>query len=129
MIKVLFLCVENSCRSQMAEAICNNFFSDKLKAYSAGSHPVEKINIKAQESLLRIDINHLGSPKIIDTFKNHDLDFIVTMGCGDVCPFIPKIKKIDWQIPDPKLFENEEFDQIRNLIKSKIISEFIENDK
>ena len=51
------------------------------------------------------------------------------MGCGDVCPFIPKIKKIDWQIPDPKLLENEEFDQIRDLIKSKIISEFIENDK
>ena len=113
----------------MAEAICNNFFLDKLKPYSAGSNPAKKINIKAQKSLLRIGINHLGSPNSIDTFKNHDLDFIVTMGCGDVCPFIPKIKKIDWQIPDPKLLENEEFDQIRDLIKSKIISEFIENDK
>ena len=51
------------------------------------------------------------------------------MGCGDVCPFIPNIKKIDWQIADPKLLENEEFDQIRDLIKSKIISEFIENDE
>ena len=56
MIKVLFLCVENSCRSQMAEAICNNFFSDKLKPYSAGSNPAEKINIEAQKSLLRIGI-------------------------------------------------------------------------
>ncbi len=113
----------------MAEAICNNFVPDKLKAYSAGSNPVEKINIKAQQSLLGIGISHIGSPKSIDTFKNHDLDFIVTMDCGDDCPFKPKVKKLDWKIPDPKLLGNEEFDQIRDLIKSKIISEFIENDK
>ena len=47
------------------------------------------------------------------------------MGCGDVCPFVPKIKKIEWQIPDPKFFESTKFDQVRDLIKSKIISELL----
>ena len=62
---------------------------------------------------------------VIDNFKNHELDIIVTMGCGDVCPFVPKIKKIEWQIPDPKFFESKKFDQVRDLIKSKIISELL----
>tara|TARA_B100001248_G_scaffold112391_1_gene84045 strand:- start:2423 stop:2800 length:378 start_codon:yes stop_codon:yes gene_type:complete len=125
MINVLFLCVENSCRSQIAEAICNNLFSTKIKAFSAGSNPADKINSKAQNSLLRIGIHHQGCPKSIDSFKNHELDIIVTMGCGDICPFVPKIKKIEWQIPDPKFFESKKFDQVRDLIKSKIISELL----
>ena len=76
MINVLFLCVENSCRSQIAEAICNNLFSTKIKGFSAGSNPADKINSKAQNSLLRIGIHHQGYPKSIDSFKNHELDII-----------------------------------------------------
>ena len=63
MISVLFLCVENACRSQIAEAICQNLYPHKILAYSAGSNPAKKINPKAIQSLERINITHSGEPK------------------------------------------------------------------
>ena len=125
MISVLFLCVENACRSQIAEAICKNLYSHKILAYSAGSNPAKKINPKAIQSLSRINIAHSGEPKKIDFFKNYTFDYVITMGCGDVCPYVPNIKNIDWNIPDPKFLEEEQFDEIRDMIKSKIISELL----
>ena len=68
--KVLFVCIENSCRSQLAESISNHFYSNQLKAYSAGSRPVRKVNPKAISSLKRINITHSGHPKNVKEVDN-----------------------------------------------------------
>ena len=91
--RVLFVCVENSCRSQLAEAISNHLFSNHLKAFSAGSKPSGKVNPKAIASLKRIGIEHKGKSKSIDEVKGSDFDFVVGMGCGDECPNIPGSKE------------------------------------
>ena len=123
--KVLFVCVENSCRSQLAEAISNHLFSNHLKAFSLGSKPSGKVNPKAIASLKRIEIEHKGKSKSVDEVKGSDFDFVVGMGCGDECPNIPGSKRIEWDIPDPKEFDSEKFDKIRNLIKEKIVSDLV----
>ena len=123
--KVLFVCVENSCRSQLAEAISNHLFSNHLKAFSAGSRPSGRVNPKAITSLKGIGIEHKGKSKSVDEIKGSDFDFVVGMGCGDECPNIPGSKRIEWNIPDPKEFDSEKFDEIRDLIKEKIVSDLL----
>ena len=123
--RVLFVCVENSCRSQLAEAISNHLFSNHLKAFSAGSKPSGKVNPKAIVSLKAIGIAHKGKSKSIKEVKGSDFDFVVGMGCGDECPVIPGSKRIEWNIPDPKEFDSEKFDEIRDLIKEKIVSDLL----
>ena len=123
--RVLFVCVENSCRSQLAEAISNHLFSNHLKAFSAGSRPSGKVNPKAIASLKAIGIRHKGKSESIDEVKGLDFDFIVGMGCGDECPIIPGSKRIDWNIPDPKAFDSEKFDEIRDSIKERIVSDLL----
>ena len=123
--RVLFVCVENSCRSQLAEAISNHLFSNHLKAFSAGSKPSGKVNPKAIASLKAIGIEHKGKSKSVNEVKGSDFDFLVGMGCGDECPNIPGSKRIEWNIPDPKEFDSEKFDEIRDLIKEKIVSDLL----
>ena len=86
---VLFVCVENACRSQLAEAISNHFFPDRLKAFSAGSSPGKEVNPKAIRSLSSIGIVHKGKTKSINQVEEKKYDYIVGMGCGDACPIIP----------------------------------------
>ena len=123
--RVLFVCVENSCRSQLAEAISIHLFSNHLKAFSAGSRPSGRVNPKAITSLKGIGIEHKGKSKSVDEIKGSDFDFVVGMGCGDECPNIPGSKRIEWNIPDPKEFDSEKFDEIRDLIKEKIVSDLL----
>ena len=126
MKKVLFVCVENACRSQLAEAISNSFYGYALEASSAGSRPAEKVNPKAISSLLRMGLNiETNQPKNVKTFENNHFDYVVTMGCGDQCPHIPGAKMFDWQIPDPKHMSDDDFDAVRDLIDLKIQSELI----
>lgn len=123
--KVLFVCVENSCRSQLAEAISNHLFSNHLKAFSAGSRPSGKVNPKALASLERIGIEHKGKSKSVDEIKGSGFDFVVGMGCGDECPNIPGSKRIEWNIPDPKEYGAKGFNKIRDQIKEKIVSDLL----
>ena len=125
--KILFVCVENACRSQLAEAISNNLFSDQLIAYSAGSNPSTEVNPKAIESLKDIGIIHTGQNKSINDFLDSKFDYVIGMGCGDKCPLIPGSTILEWDIPDPKEYEQNNFNKIRDLIKSKIISEVIQS--
>lgn len=125
--KVLFVCIENSCRSQLAEAISNNLFSNKIIAYSAGSNPSTEVNPKAIESLKDNGIIHRGQNKSINDFLDTKFDYVVGMGCGDKCPVIPGSIILEWNIPDPKRYEQNNFNKIRNLIKSKIISDLIQS--
>ena len=123
--KVLFVCVENSCRSQLAEAISNHLFSNHLKAFSAGSKPSGKINPKAIASLKAIGIEHKGKSKSVNEVKDSDFDFVVGMGCGDKCPVIPGSKRIEWNFPDPKKYGAKKFNEVRDQIKEKIISDLL----
>lgn len=116
MLKVLFVCVENACRSQLAEQISNRIYGDKIFAQSAGSQPAKTVNPKAIDSLKRIGIvvDEI-QPKNVTNFSNERFDYVVTMGCGDECPFFPNTKTLDWKIPDPKHMNDDDFDNIRDL--------------
>ena len=122
---VLFVCVENSCRSQLAEAISNHLFSSHLKAFSAGSRPSGEVNPKTIASLKIIGIEHKGKSKSVDEIKGLGFDFVVGMGCGDECPNIPGSKRIEWNIPDPKEYGAKGFNKIRDQIKEKIVSDLL----
>ena len=120
---VLFVCVENACRSQLAEAISYHFFSDRLKVFSAGSRPGKEVNPKAIRSLSSIGIAHKGKTKSINQVEEKKYDYIVGMGCGDACPIIPGAQTLEWSIPDPKFFELKKFNKVRDMIKEKIEAE------
>ena len=117
---VLFVCVENACRSQLAEAISNHFFPDQLKAFSAGSNPAKEVNLRAIRSLNSMGIVYKGKTKSISQVEEKKYDYIVGMGCGDACPIIPGVQILEWNIPDPKLFELKKFNKVRDMIKEKI---------
>ena len=117
--KILFVCIENSNRSQMAEAFAKTLGAE---AYSAGSAPSWKINPKAIAAMEEIgyDLSAHHS-KSLDEIKEYaPFDAVVTMGCGDACPWMPAKKFIDWEIPDPKEMDKNKFNSIRDLIQSKV---------
>ena len=122
---VLFVCVENACRSQLAEAMSNHFFPDQLKAFSAGSSPGKEVNPKAIRSLNNMGIAHKGKTKSISQVEEKKYDYIVMMGCGDACPIIPGEQMLEWSIPDPKLFKLKKFNKVRDMIKEKIETELL----
>ena len=126
MLNVLFVCVENACRSQLAEKISNSIYGDKIFAQSAGSQPAKTVNPKAIDSLERngIVVDEI-QPKSVTNFSNERFDYVVTMGCGDECPFFPSAKILDWKIPDPKHMNDDDFDNIRDLIELKINTELL----
>jgi protein-tyrosine-phosphatase len=121
MKKVLFVCVENSCRSQMAEAFARLAGRADLEIYSAGSNPSGVVNPKAIESMKEIgyDLSRHGS-KSLSQIPELEYDVVVTMGCGDKCPFVRAKKREDWEIPDPKHLSSEEFKTVRDEIKRKV---------
>jgi len=119
--RVLFVCVENSNRSQMAEAFARIHGGDKIEAYSAGSRPSGKINPKAIAAMKEIgyDLSTHRS-KSLSEIPDIEFDFVATMGCGDECPFVRATRREDWDIPDPKDLSPEEFRGVRDLIKTKV---------
>jgi arsenate reductase (thioredoxin) len=119
--KLLFVCIENSNRSQMSQAFARILGGDKVEAYSAGSKPSGIVNPKAIASMAELgyDLSKHDS-KSLDDIPDIEYDAVVTMGCGDACPFVRAKQRVDWQIPDPKHMPPEEFRQVRDLIKSKI---------
>lgn len=120
--KVLFVCIENSNRSQMSQAFAKMLGGEMLETFSAGSRPSGKINPKAIDAMMELgyDLNKHDS-KSLDEVKQHaPFDAVVTMGCGDACPWMPAQKFIDWEIPDPKHMEPEDFNKVRDLIRTKV---------
>jgi protein-tyrosine-phosphatase len=120
--KLLFVCVENSNRSQMSEAFARIHGGDEVEAYSAGSKPSGKINPKAIASMkeLGYDLTSHHSKSLEEVKSFAPFGAVVTMGCGDACPWMPAKKFIDWQIPDPKEMKEEDFRNVRNLIEQKV---------
>ncbi len=119
--KLLFVCIENSNRSQMAEAFARIHGGAAVESYSSGSRPSGIVNPKAIASMAEIgyDLSKHGS-KSLQEIPDVEYDAVVTMGCGDACPFVKAKHRDDWQIPDPKHLPPDEFRKIRDLIESKI---------
>lgn len=119
--RILFVCVENSNRSQMAEAFARMLGGEKVDAYSAGSRPSGRINPKAIHAMKEIgyDLTSHAS-KGLDAFDDQPVDVAVTMGCGDECPRVRASRREEWQIPDPREMSPDQFREVRDLIASKV---------
>ncbi len=122
MKRILFVCIENSNRSQMAEAFAKILGGDAVKAYSAGSMPSGTVNPKAIAYMkeLGYDLSSHQSKSLNEVKQFAPFDVVVTMGCGDACPWMPAKKFIDWEIPDPKELDGDDFRRIRDRIKIKV---------
>lgn len=120
--KLLFVCIENSNRSQMSQAFATMYGKDSVEAFSAGSRPSGKINPKAIEAMaeLGFDLNQQHSKSLEEVKEFAPFDVVVTMGCGDACPWMPAKKFVDWEIPDPKNMDKEQFREVRDLIGRKV---------
>lgn len=118
--RVLFLCVHNSCRSQMAEGLARAFGAGVLEPFSAGSNPCGYVDPGAIASMREagIDISTHRSKGLSDV--PHDMDYVVTMGCGDVCPFAPARERIAWVLPDPRGKSAEDYRVIRDAIERRV---------
>lgn len=121
MKKILFVCVENSNRSQMAQAFAKIHGDGKVEAFSAGSRPSGRVNPKAIEAMkeLGYDLTTHAS-KGLDEFNGQEIDVAVTMGCGDECPLVKAKAREEWQIPDPREMSPDQFRQVRDLISDKV---------
>lgn len=119
--KVLFVCVENSNRSQMAEAFAKIHGKGIIDAYSSGSRPSGVVNPKAIAAMkeLGYDLTKHDS-KSLDEIPQIKYDYAITMGCGDECPFIIADHRDDWKLDDPKLMESIEFNKVRNEIERRV---------
>jgi len=120
--KLLFVCVENSNRSQMSQAFAIIHGGENIEAFSAGSKPSGIVNPKAIAAMkeLGYDLSAHDSKSLQEVEAYAPFDAVVTMGCGDACPWMAAKQFIDWQIPDPKHMEPEEFNTIRDLISGKV---------
>ncbi|MDF2884727.1 MAG: arsenate reductase [Clostridiaceae bacterium] len=119
--KVAFICVHNSCRSQMAEALGKVFASDVFESYSAGTELRDKINqdaVRTIKNLYNVDMNESQKSKLIDDLP--EVDIAVKMGCNVVCPILPARYTEDWGLEDPTGKSHEEFIRTAKLIEEKI---------
>ena len=122
MKKILFVCVENSNRSQMSQAFATMFGGEHVTAFSAGSKPSGIVNPKAIHAMqqLNYDLTTHYSKSLEDVKPFAPFSVVVTMGCGDACPWMPAKRFVDWQIPDPKEMNETEFNKVRDLIGEKV---------
>lgn len=120
--KILFVCIENSNRSQMSQAFAKILGGERVEAYSAGSKPSGIVNPKAIAAMqeLGYDLSKHDSKSLEEVKAAAPFDAVVTMGCGDACPWMPAKQFIDWQIPDPKHMEPAQFNEVRDFIKEKV---------
>lgn len=121
--RYLFVCIENSNRSQMAQAFAKIHGGEAIEAFSAGSRPSGKINPKAIEAMILrgYDLTTHDSKSLDNIPLDKPYDYVVTMGCGDECPHVPAKNRLDWQIPDPRNMEMPEFLGVRDFIEGKIV--------
>ena len=120
--KILFVCIENSNRSQMSQAFAKILGGAGVEAYSAGSKPSGIVNPKAIAAMLELgyDLSIHDSKSLEEVKEAAPFDAVVTMGCGDACPWMPAKQFIDWQVPDPKHMEPAQFNEVRDFIKEKV---------
>ena len=118
--RVLFVCVENANRSQMAEAFARIHGGDRIEALSAGSRPSGRINPKAIGSMAELgyDLTTHASKSLEDI--TGAFDAVITMGCGDTCPWVPATRREDWDLPDPKDLDDAGYRAVRDDISRRV---------
>jgi len=122
---VLFVCVHNAGRSQMAAAFLTHLAGDRIEVRSAGSAPADSINPAVVEALKEVGIDISNEqPKVLTTSAVEQSDVVITMGCGDACPFFPGKRYLDWVLPDPAGQGVADIRPIRDQIK-KLVEELI----
>lgn len=122
---VLFVCVHNAGRSQMAAAFLTHLAGDRVEVRSAGSAPADSINPAVVEALKEVGIDISNEqPKVLTTSAVEQSDVVITMGCGDACPFFPGKRYLDWVLPDPAGQGVADVRPIRDQIK-KLVEELI----
>jgi protein-tyrosine-phosphatase len=119
MKRVLFVCVENSNRSQMAEAFAR--MRGGVEAWSAGSRPSGRVNPQAVAAMRELGYDLAAHrSKSLAEVPPGEFDAVVTMGCGDACPFVPAKRRDDWQVPDPKGMDEDSFRRVRDGIRARV---------
>jgi len=129
---VLFVCVHNAGRSQMAAAFLTHLSAGRVEVRSAGSAPANSINQSVVEALKEVGIDISNEqPKVLATTAVEQSDVVITMGCGDACPFFPGKRYLDWVLPDPAGQSVADVrpirDQIRKLVEDLIPTLFKSN--
>jgi arsenate reductase len=120
-LKILFVCVENARRSQMAEGFANALGRGKLEVYSAGSRPSSQIDPLVIEVMKEKGIDLTAKrPKSLYELPPVEMDYLITMGCEETCPAVPARKIMEWQIPDPKGKPIDEIRGIRDMLEAKV---------
>ncbi|CAB4344795.1 MAG: phosphotyrosine protein phosphatase [Actinobacteria bacterium] len=118
---VLFVCVHNAGRSQMAAGYLQHLAGDRVQVLSAGTEPKDEINPSAIAAMAEEDIDIANnSPKVLTTEAVQEADYVITMGCGDKCPFFPGKTYLDWPLNDPAGKGVEDVRPIRDEIRSKV---------
>lgn len=128
--KVAFICVHNSCRSQMAEALGKKYGADVFESYSAGTETKPQINqdaVRIIKNLYNIDMNETQKSKLLNDIP--EVDIVIKMGCNVVCPYLPAKHVEDWGLEDPTGKADEEFIKTATIIERKIkeLAEGIKN--
>ena len=120
MKRVLFVCVENANRSQMAEAFAHIYGGDSVEALSAGSRPSGRINPKAVRFMgeLGYDLSRHASKSLDDV--EGEFDAVITMGCGDACPWVAAKRREDWALPDPRDMDDDAYRAVRDDIAARV---------
>lgn len=121
MVKVAFICVHNSCRSQMAEALCRHLAGDVFECYSAGTETKPQINqdaVRLIKQIYNIDMEKTQHSKLLSDIP--PVDIVVTMGCNVACPYLPCKHREDWGLEDPTGKGDEAFKNTIDMIQEKI---------
>ncbi len=120
-LKIVFVCVENARRSQMAQGFAEVLGQGEIEAYSAGSHPSSQIDPLVIAVMKEKGIDLSGrQPKSLDDLPPVQMDYLVTMGCEETCPAVLAKKIIEWEIPDPKGKPIDEVRRIRDMLEAKV---------
>ena len=121
MSRVLFVCVHNAGRSQMSQALLELVAGSRHEGRSAGSDPGERVHPEVVAAMLEVGVDLAGRvPHLLDRADAEWADVVVTMGCGDACPFIPGRRYVDWELTDPKGLPLEEVRVVRDEIRGRV---------
>lgn len=118
---IVFVCVENSCRSQMAEAFARALGGDRVRVWSAGSRPSGSVHPRAVEAMAARGVRLDGArSKSLADLPAIEFDLAVTMGCGDACPALRAAERLDWELEDPALLDDEGLARVRDEIERRV---------
>ena len=121
MPSILFVCMANSCRSQMAEAIAKSLGRGAWEVWSAGSRPSGQVHPVAAQLMAELGLDLIGHrSKGLEEVPRQTWDYVVTMGCGDACPAVPARHRLEWEVPDPVGMPLEEARRVRDQLSEAV---------